>query len=72
MDKVLIIEIAAGVIGILVIAIETVIIFMLKKHMKSLDRHLDHLDEHSHKLEEQMERMFARVCGNNSDEEIKD
>jgi hypothetical protein len=40
MENVLLIEIVAIAVGIIVVAIETLIIFMLRGHVKLLDKHL--------------------------------
>jgi hypothetical protein len=44
MKEIVIIETIAISVGIIVIIIETYIIFLLKKHLKVLDSHLDHND----------------------------
>jgi len=58
------IELIALATGITVIAIETVIIFLLRNHTKALDTHLNHLNEHSHKIES----MLTTICSH--EEEI--
>ena len=57
MEKVYIEIIALGV-GVLVIVIESVIIYMLRTHVKELHSHMDHLDNHSHK----MEGILGKMC----------
>ena len=57
MEKVYIEIIALGV-GVLVIVIESVIIYMLRTHVKELHSHMDHLDKHSHKVED----MLNKIC----------
>ncbi|MFH1403942.1 MAG: hypothetical protein ABIH11_06720 [Candidatus Altiarchaeota archaeon] len=70
------IEIASVVVGIMVIAIELVILSRLRQHRmeidghtRRLDEHIQDLDEHSRRLEKQVERLlketediYTRVC----------
>jgi len=55
MKEALIIEIIAIAVGIVVIVIETYIIFLLKKHLKVLDNHLTHNDSLLKKFREGIE-----------------
>ncbi len=62
MNSFLIVEISAIVVGLVVIVIESVIIYFLIKHEKSLNVHLEHLNEHSHAIEDMVIKLMEDIC----------
>lgn len=63
LDHLMIVEIIALVTGLIVIAIETVIIFMLKRHINALDRHFISTDKLIGRFEKEINHHLEHLNG---------